>query len=291
MTIRTAGVELGGTKTIVVRAEGASIIEQRTLPTTTPAETLGAAERILHKWNAAAPFAALGIAAFGPIDLARGVMLDTPKPHWQGVPVVDRLASGLACPTALDTDVNGAAMAELRWGAGATEGFRSLCYITIGTGVGGGLVVDGRPVHGVMHPEIGHIRVRRAADDRFAGICPFHGDCLEGLVSGPALAARFATPGTDIPADHPGWAAVAAELADAIATLFLVTSVDAVLIGGGVGMARAHLFPMVRQRVLASLGGYLPFLTPETADRRIAAPVLGARAGPLGAIALALSAL
>ncbi|MCW1381927.1 ROK family protein [Novosphingobium sp. KCTC 2891] len=288
---RLAGVELGGTKTILVLAEGQTIVEQVAIPTEAPEITLPAASAVLRRWNDAAPIAALGIASFGPLDLAAGTMLPTPKPHWSGAAVRAALADGLACPVAIDTDVNGAALAEYRWGAGAAQGFQSLCYITIGTGLGGGVVIDGRAVHGAMHPEIGHVRVRRAAGDTFAGTCRFHGDCIEGLVSGPALAARFGMPGEQVPADHPTWAYVATEIADLVATLFLITSVEAVLIGGGIGIARAALLPQVRTHLLASLGGYLPFLTPETVETRVTVPALGGKAGPLGAIALALDAL
>ncbi|WP_225205290.1 ROK family protein [Novosphingobium huizhouense] len=288
---RIAGVELGGTKTILVLADGRDIVEQVALPTQTPTATLAEANARLRQWHEDRPLAALGIASFGPLDLSRGTMLPTPKPNWSGAPILAGLRDGLDCPAAIDTDVNGAALAEYRWGAGAAHGFANLCYITIGTGVGGGIVIDGKPLHGAMHPELGHIRVRRAAGDLFAGACPFHGDCLEGLVSGPALAARFGMDGAQIPDDHPGWAEVAAELADAIATLFLVTSVEAVLIGGGVGTARPGLLPAVRAQVVASLAGYLPFIDPAGAELRIAPPALGDRAGPLGALALALDAL
>ena len=288
---RTAGVELGGTKTILVLGHGSEIVEQIALATDAPEMTLAAANAQLRDWHAAAPLAALGIASFGPLDLARGAMLPTPKPHWTDARIRDALNAGLDVPVAIDTDVNGAALAEFRWGAGAKQGFASLCYITIGTGLGGGIVIDGAPVHGAMHPEVGHIRVRRAPGDTFGGTCPFHGDCLEGLVSGPALAARFGMAGALIPDNHPQWAHVAAELADAIATLFLVTSVEAVLVGGGVGTARAGLLPAVRAHVVANLGGYLPFIDAASVEARIAAPVLGERAGPLGALALALDAL
>lgn len=288
---RIAGVELGGTKTILVLANGTEIVEQVSIPTQTPDITLAAANARLREWHAAAPIAALGIASFGPLDLAHGFMLPTPKPHWTDAPIRDALNAGIDGPVVIDTDVNGAALAEYRWGAGAQHGFTSLCYITIGTGLGGGIVIDGVPLHGAMHPEIGHIRVRRAPGDDFAGVCRFHGDCLEGLVSGPALAARFGMDGSQIPDNHPGWQNVAIEIADAIATLFLMTSVEAVLIGGGVGTARASLLPAIRACVLESLAGYLPFVTSDSVATRIAHPALGDRAGPMGALALALDAL
>lgn len=291
-----AGVELGGTKLIVATARGRRIVDRHAMPTGRPEETLPAAAAILQEWHARAAFAAIGIASFGPVRLDPGApdyghMLATPKPGWSGADIVGPLTAGLPCPVGFDTDVNGAALAEARWGAGADGTVRSLCYITIGTGVGGGLVLDGQAVHGAMHPEIGHIRLRRAAGDAFAGTCPFHGDCIEGLVSGPALAARFGMAGELVPAAHPGWDHVAADLAELAASIMLTTSVQRVLIGGGVGMGRADLLDRVRSGVVARLGGYLPHVDAGSLGAMVTTPVLGADAGPLGAIAVAGLAL
>jgi fructokinase len=163
--------------------------------------------------------------------------------------------------------------------------------VTLGTGVGGGLVIDGRPVHGAMHPEIGHLSLRRATGDGFAGACPFHGDCIEGLISGPALAARFGSPPAEVPGDDPRWAAVASDLAELAGAVLLTTSAQRILIGGGVGLAKAGLLETVRTLLVERMGGYLPFLDRDTARAIVRAPELGDRAGPLGSIALALSAL
>lgn len=290
-----AGVELGGTKMIVLRARGRDVIEQVSIPTTTPQDTLGAGAQILRRWQAGEGFAALGIASFGPLRLDPaaadfGHILPTPKPGWTGADIHGSLAAVLPCPVAIDTDVNGAALAEMRWGAGAEEGMASdcLCYITIGTGLGGGFALNGRPVHGAMHPELGHILVRRAPGDDFAGTCPFHGDCIEGLVSGPALARRFGMPGDRIPSDDPRWDHVAHDIAQLVGTILLTTAARQVLIGGGVGMGRAGLLDRVRGKVVAQLGGYLPYVDAGSIARIVRAPALGDRAGPLGAVALAL---
>ncbi|MCW2337548.1 fructokinase [Sphingobium sp. B2D3A] len=291
---RLAGVELGGTKTFVLLAQGDRIVERVRIPTTQPDETLAAANAQLRAWHADAPIATIGIASFGPIALSRksdnfGHMLPTPKPGWAGADIAGGLTRSLDCPMAIDTDVNGAALAEHRWGAG--RDLDCFWYITIGTGIGGGLLVDGKPVHGAMHPEIGHIHVRRAAGDSFAGACPFHGDCIEGLVSGPALAARFGTSPQDVADDDPRWGFVAADLAQLAATLFLTTAAERILLGGTVATSRAALLPAVRTTLLRDLGGYLPFLTQETVEQRLCLAGLGDEAGPLGAIALAMAAL
>lgn len=293
-----AGVELGGTKVFALRARGREIIERVSIPTTSPQETLAATVAVLKRWWAEEAFAALGIASFGPLRLDRaaadfGHMLPTPKPGWSGADIYGALTHEFSCPALIDTDVNGAALAELRWGAGAEGDGASdcLCYLTIGTGLGGGFAMHGRPLHGAMHPELGHILIRRAPGDDFAGACPFHGDCIEGLVSGPALAKRFGVPGDRIPADDPRWDHVAHDIAQLVSTLLLTTAARQVLIGGGVGMGRADLLDRVRTKVLAQLNGYLPFVTQDSVAAIVRPPALGDRAGPLGAIALALDAL
>lgn len=290
---RYAGIELGGTKAIAVLAQGDTIVERHSIPTGEPIATLNALRAILDRWAGAGPLAGLGIASFGPIQLdprdpKYGQILATPKPGWTGAPVATLLSDGLACPMAIDTDVNGAALAEYRWGAAI--GCDSLCYLTIGTGLGGGLLIGGQPVHGAMHPEIGHIRLRRVAGDTFTGNCPFHGDCIEGLVSGPALAARFGMdPATASDAD-PIWRHVAADIAELCCAILLTTSARRVLFGGSVALSRAFILPWVRQIVVAQLESYLPFLTPVAVCEIIQPAGLGTDAGPLGAIALAQAA-
>jgi len=236
---------------------------------------------------------ALGIASFGPIRLDAaapdyGRMHETSKPGWSGAPVAQALTAGLDCPWLIDTDVNGAALAEYRWGAG--RGTTSLCYVTIGTGVGGGLVIEGRAVHGAMHPEIGHLRLRRLAGDSFAGACRFHGDCIEGLISGPALAARFGSDPAQVSDHDSRWEAVASDIAELAAAIVLTTSAQRILIGGGVGLARPALLDRARALLVERQGAYLPFLDADGARTMLRAPELGSQAGPLGAIALAMVA-
>lgn len=293
-----AGVELGGTKVIVLRARGRLILERETVPTTTPGETLGRAVEILKAWHAQEPFQAMGIGSFGPLRLDPhapdfGIMLPTPKLGWAGADIFGTLTASFDCPAEIDTDVNGAALAELRWGAGAggTALSDALCYITIGTGVGGGFAFNGRTVHGAMHPEIGHVRVPRAHGDSFPGNCPFHGDCIEGLVAGPALARRFGVPGHEIDPADPRWDDVASDIAHLVSTILLGTAARQVLIGGGVGMGRTGLLNHVREKVVAQLGGYLPHIDAESITRIVRPPALGDQAGPLGTVALALNAL
>ena len=287
---RLAGIELGGTKGIAVLAEGTRIVAQETVPTTYPEETLGALNAALREWNAQAPIEALGIASFGPVSLdARSMhfahILDTPKPGWDNTDLAGPLLRGLGCPWRIETDVNAAALAEYR--LGAAQDSASVCYVTIGTGVGGGLVVDGRPLHGALHPEIGHLCLRRSDGDTFAGACRFHGDCIEGLVSGPALARRFEMPGGEVPDDHPDWAHVANDLGELAASVILTTSADCIVFGGSVALGRAFLLPAIRARALERLGGYLRFASEDTMESIIGLARLGAAAGPTGAIVLA----
>src|SRR5579864_2436407 len=190
-----AGVELGGTKCVAILAGSPDdIVAREVIATTSPEETLTAIERRLLDWQNIHHFDALGIASFGPIDVdpcspTYGHMLATPKPGWAGADIAGRLQSAIGVAAPFDTDVNGAALAEMRWGAG--QGFEDFAYITVGTGVGVGLIVRGRPTRGFGHCELGHIRVARLPGDDWKGSCPFHGDCVEGLASGSALKARF----------------------------------------------------------------------------------------------------
>ena len=288
-----AGVELGGTKGIAVVWRGGAIVDRIKVPTTTPHDTLGALAAWLaaHRWRSA--FAGLGIASFGPVRLDPGAadygcILATTKLGWSGARVHETLAQAVACPAEIDTDVNAAALAERRWGAG--QGCSNLVYLTIGTGVGGGVVVDGRAIHGALHPELGHLRLRRADGDGFAGICPFHGDCIEGLVSGPALAARFDGDIHAAAVDDPRRAFLATDLAQLFAALILTLSPQRILLGGGVGLGVPGLLDRAIARLPAIIAGYLPELDLAALRAMIGPPALGADAGPLGAIALAFDA-
>jgi len=287
-----AGLELGGTKCVAILATGPDDIRaRRTVPTTDPATTLGALESILDSWS----FDAVGIAAFGPLDLnpaspTFGSVANTPKAGWTGADLTRRLADRYAKPLAIQTDVVGAAFAEGRWGA--AQGLPSHCYITIGTGVGVGLLSAGRPVQGAAHGEAGHMRATRAAGDRFAGCCPYHGDCIEGLISGPALALRFGQPGDELSDDGPEWDVFVHDLAGLLHNLVVVAAPERFSIGGGVIAARDYLFPLLRDKLAASIAGYGTLSDyVDQLDKRLGPPGLGTLAGPMGAIAMGLEAL
>ncbi|WP_419827469.1 ROK family protein [Sphingomonas sp.] len=285
-----AGVELGGTKTVAVLGRDRDIVDRLTVPTTTPAETLAAVADRLAEWRRDRALAGLGVASFGPVALdpasaEHGRMLATPKPGWAGADVLRPLAEAAGAPARLHTDVTAAALAEGRWGA--ARGLADHAYVTIGTGIGVGLVANGAPVSGRMHPEAGHLRVRRLAGDGFAGSCPFHGDCLEGLASGPAIAARAGRPADALPPDDPAWSLVADALAEGFAALLTTLAPAAIVVGGGVGLGQPQLLPLVRAGIVAKLGGYLPFVTAETIATMIVPAALGGDAGPLGALLLA----
>jgi fructokinase len=283
------GIETGGTWTVCALGSGpAEIVARERFPTTHPAETLS---RIIEFFRRQDLPAAIGVGSFGPVDLNPdsphwGEVTTTPKPGWRHTPVAGVIARELQIPVGFDTDVAAAAIGEHRWGAG--RGARSLCYLTVGTGIGAGLLLGGRPWHGLVHPEVGHMRIPHDREaDPFAGICPLHGDCFEGLASGPALAARWGTPAERLPADHPGWELEAEYIALGILTIVCTVSPHRVIAGGGV-FEHPALLPAVRRRLQELLGGYLetPLLL-EHIDRYLVAPGLGDDAGVLGAIAIA----
>ncbi|HEY7735158.1 MAG TPA: ROK family protein [Candidatus Limnocylindrales bacterium] len=286
------GIELGGTKTVCVVGTGPGAIADRLrIPTAGPHETLERAVAFLAGQDP--PVEAVGIAAFGPLDLdpasaTFGSVARTPKRGWSGAPVRAIVADAIGVPVAIQMDVGAAAIAEWRWGAASGVGVA--VYITVGTGIGAGIVVDGQLLHGLVHPEFGHVPVGRDPADTFAGVCRFHGDCLEGLASGPAVAARTGVPGEQLAADDRVWGLVAAYLGDALAGLILTLAPGRIVLGGGV-MDAPRLLAMVRQRIRLGLAGYLdhPALTGDLTDL-VVAPALGSDAGPLGAIAAAEAA-
>jgi fructokinase len=287
-----AGVELGGTKVIALLARDREIIAKARLPTSDPERTLNAiGDRLNHWARQYGLFAAIGIGSFGPVgvDPARpdfGRITTTPKPGWQHVDIAGYFISRFAVPVAFDTDVIAAACAEYRWGAG--QNCEILVYLTVGTGIGAGILVNGQAIHGLIHPEFGHIRVRRSARDDFVGICPFHGDCLEGLASGPAIAARAGQSGARVADADPLFQPVTDALAEAMAILLLTVSPQHILIGGGVLHHRPALFQAIRRKTALLLAGYLDGIDTQSLARIIKPPGLGNLAGPLGAIALAI---
>ena len=233
----------------------------------------------------------MGIASFGPIDPdpgspTFGCITSTPKPGWAGTDIVGPIGRALGVPVGFDTDVNGAALGEGRWGAG--RGLNTFVYLTVGTGLGGGAVVHGEPLHGLVHPEMGHIRVPHDWQaDPFAGTCPFHGDCLEGLAAGPALEARWGQPAETLPSDHPAWTLEAHYLALGLVNYIMVLSPQRIIVGGGIKQ-QAHLLPLIRREVQVLLNGYLQ--APQNLDRiedYIVVPELVSEAGVLGDMAMA----
>lgn len=280
------GIEAGGTKFVLAVGPSPDRITARhTIPTRDPATTLAeAAEWLAGRGGVTA----LGIGSFGPVELDRqsprwGFITNTPKPGWAHCDVAGYLGHALGVPVGFDTDVNVAALAEYA-APGAAGG--SLAYLTIGTGIGGGLVLDGTPVHGIAHPEIGHIYPRRHAEDRdFVGLCPHHGDCLEGLASGPAIMARWGASLSQLPADHAGHAIIADYIAQACHMLFASVAVREIVIGGGVANTPG-LVERVAERARELDAGYLP----GGPRHQILRPRQGGDAGIIGALMLAEAA-
>ena len=288
------GIEAGGTKFVcVVTDEDRKIIAETRFPTTTPAETIGRVIRFFEEQNAGLPepIRAIGVACFGPIDPEPaspkyGYITTTPKLAWINTPVVQPLRDAFGVPVAIDTDVNAAAVGEGAWGAAA--GLDNFLYLTIGTGIGGGGVFNGQPLHGLIHPEMGHIRLPHDRSlDPYDGFCPYHGDCFEGLAAGPALLGRWGQPGDTLPLDHPAWALEAHYIALALQSLICTLSPTKIILGGGV-MQQEQLFPMIRAETQRLLNGYVhsPVIL-ERIDQYIVPPGLGGRAGVFGAVALA----
>src|SRR5262245_35381209 len=286
------GLEAGGTKFVCTVGTGPDDLRaEARIPTTTPGETIRHVVTFFTEHASRSPLAALGIASFGPLDLdphspTYGSITTTPKPGWQHVDLVGPLRRALSVPIAFDTDVNGAALAEHRWGS--ARGLGSMVYVTVGSGIGGGALIDGRPVHGLVHPEMGHQRLPHdRARDPFAGVCPHHGDCWEGLASAPALAARWGQAPETLPDEHPAWELEADYLALGLANIVLALSPQRIVLGGGV-MTRASLWPMVRTKLTVVLAGYVSSpARGDEIDSYVVPPALGERAGILGALALA----
>jgi fructokinase len=287
-----AGVELGGTKCVLTLAAGPGRpAARRIVPTAEPDETLAAIGAVLTGWWEDPGFASLGIASFGPLCLdpaspGFGTVAETPKPGWRGAPVLARLADPFPVPVAFDTDVNGAALAERLWGTG--RGLDDFAYVTVGTGIGVGLIVDGEPIRGFAHCELGHVRPARLPGDDWPGACLYHGDCVEGLASGTAIEKRLGlASAADLPSDHVVWDGVAHALAQLCHVLVCAAAPRRIAIGGGVIAGRPELLARIEPLLEASLAGYMLLPDPPY----VCAPGLGEEAGPLGPIAMALAAL
>jgi fructokinase len=286
-------VEAGGTKFVcAVASSPQDLCEELRFPTTTPAETLARVvvyfQEVQKKYG---HLAGLGVGCFGPVDLDTnsptwGFVTATPKPDWADTDVAGFLSRSLTLPVAFDTDVNAAALGENFWGAG--QGLDNLVYLTVGTGIGGGVLSGGKLVHGLVHPELGHFLLSRDPKDTFSGSCPYHGFCAEGLASGPSLEKRWGKKAQELPPEHPAWDLEAKYLAQALLAFITCFSPQKIILGGGV-MEQRQLFPKIHAEVLRLNNGYFrsPALTAEGIVNYIVPPSLGNRAGILGALALA----
>ena len=281
---RLGGIEAGGSKFVCAIGSGPGDLEAVEFPTTAPPETI---QKVIRFFRSRQPLDALGIGSFGPIDpnpksATFGYITCTPKLAWRNFDLAGAMRDALHVPVAFDTDVNSAALAEFRWGA--AQGLGTFLYVTVGTGIGGGAMVNGQLLHGRQHPEMGHIRVPHDREqDPFPGNCPYHGDCLEGLIAARALEARWGQPPHLLPNGHAAWDLLSHYLALGLTNWICTLSPEKVILGGGI-MQRSELFPQLRSRVAELLNRYIdpPDLVP---------PRLGGRAGVLGAIALAEAAL
>lgn len=285
-------LEAGGTKMVCsIGNHNGEILQRASFPTTDPETTIAQIVDFIGKFNVQA----LGIGSFGPLDLRAdsptyGYITSTPKPGWSHYPLMPELSRRLGVPAKIDTDVGAAALAEFKLGAG--KGKRSLLYVTVGTGVGGGLIAEERLVHGLVHPEIGHMFLAPMPNDSMPdGVCPFHRGCLEGLASGPAIEKRWGLSAKLMSEDHPAWDLEATYLAQMCANMILTVSPEVIVLGGGV-MQQMHLFPKIREKTLKLLGGYVasPAVTREGIDDYIVPPALSVNSGVTGALLLGVEA-
>ncbi|WP_243354379.1 ROK family protein [Bacillus litorisediminis] len=285
--MKFGAIEAGGTKFVcAVGDEIGNIIEKTVFPTTTPEETFSKVYEFFYNKE----IDSLGIGSFGPIDIdphskKYGFITSTPKPGWSQVDFVGTMRQKLNVPVGFDTDVNAAALGEVQWGA--AKGLDSCLYMTVGTGIGVGAIVDGKTLKGFTHPEMGHILVRKNEADKFQGVCPYHGDCLEGVASGPAIEARWGKKGQELANDPEVWELEADYLAQALMAYTLILSPHRIVVGGGV-MKQTQLFPLIRKKVAEKLNGYVqhPNIL-ENIEEWIVPPGLGDEAGVKGALALA----
>ena len=288
---KIAAIEAGGTKFICgIGNEKGEIFEKISIPTTVPEETM---KKVIEYFKEK-EFEAMGIGSFGPIDPVKssetyGCISKTPKPHWSDYNIVGELKKNFNVPMEFDTDVNGAALGESLWGAG--KGLNNVMYITVGTGIGAGAVVNGKMLQGLTHPEMGHISIKRNENDKYKGKCPFHSDCLEGLASGPAIEERWGEKGYNLENKNEVWELEAYYLAQAFVNYILILSPERIIMGGGV-MKQKHMFPLIRKNVKEFLNGYVhkkEIL--EDIDNYIVYPGLEENSGLIGSLALGSLAL
>lgn len=289
--MRFGTLEAGGTKMVLsVGNEKNELLEQLTIPTEAPEKTIPA----MIDWFREKEIVSLGIGTFGPVDLHKdsptyGWITKTPKPGWRDTPLLPPMQEALGIPALIDTDVNAAALAE--WKLGAARGLDGCMYVTIGTGIGAGLVIEGNLVHGLVHPELGHMLLRPEAKDQTpVGFCPYHRSCLEGLASGPAMEKRWGVKAYELPPEHEAWDLEADYLAQMCMNAICAFSPQKIILGGGV-MQQKHLFPGIRRKTLELLNGYVQAREIlEDMDHYIVEPGLGTKSGATGALLLAKEA-
>ena len=285
-------IEAGGTKFVVgLGDEKGNVIKRESFPTQDPISTMDKVTEFFKDTN----FEAIGVGSFGPIDLntnseTYGYITTTPKPGWNNFNILGYLKDNIDVPMGFDTDVNTAVLGEVTYGS--AKGLDSALYLTIGTGIGGGAIVEAELLHGLLHPEMGHIKLSVREDDKYKGKCPYHGTCLEGLASGPAIEERWGIKGSDLPEDHPAWDLEAYYIALALTNYILILSPKKIILGGGV-MKQKQLFPMIHNYVLEFLNGYVQKeeISKENIKNYIVSPDLGDNTGLIGGLSLALKAL
>ena len=292
MTIKLyGGIEAGGTKFVCAVGSGPqNIVDEIRFPTTTPSETI---QKVcdfftphIHQLHG------IGLGSFGPVDVnpespTYGYITTTPKPHWGNTNILGMIREKIKLPISIDMDVAIAGLGESKWGA--SRGLRHSLYLTIGTGIGGGFIMDGKPLRGLVSPEMGHIRIPHDFElDPFRGVCPYHGDCFEGLACGPSIQARFNQRAETLADDHPFWDIEAGYIANALVDCIFTLTPQIIIIGGGV-MQKDFMFPKVRVRVRELINSYLTHdLLLNNIDKYIVPPMLENRSGLLGGIALAM---
>lgn len=289
--MKIGAIEAGGTKFVCgIADENGKIFERVSFPTETPEKTM---KNVIEFFKDKG-IEAIGVGSFGPVDLNRdsktyGYITKTPKPYWSDFDLIGTLKKEFDLPLAFDTDVNVAALGEVIWGA--AKGLKNCLYMTIGTGIGGGAVVSGELIHGMLHPEMGHILLKKHSEDLYEGRCPFHRDCFEGLASGPAIEDRWGKKGVELPETHKAWEFEAYYIAQALVNYILVLSPEKIILGGGV-MKQKQLFPLIRKNVKELLNNYVQTKEIlEDIDNYIVYPKLGDDAGILGSVALILKYL
>lgn len=283
------GIEAGGTKMIcVIGDENGRILDRMQIPTKTPEETMP----IMIDYFKGKDIKALGIACFGPIDLNKdsktyGYITSTPKLAWKNYDIVGAFKKELGVPIGFDTDVNGSLLGEITWGC--AKGLTDALYLTIGTGVGGGVMAGGKLLHGMLHPELGHIKMAVADGDTYKGKCPYHGTCFEGMAAGPAIEDRWGKKAVELADDDKVWDLESTYIAQALCTYILTLSPQIIILGGGV-MHQEQLFPLIRKKVLEQLNGYIVTKELKDIDNYIVPASLNDDQGIMGSVKLAMDA-